>query len=57
MGHKDDGFGSIFDGVLDGRGGTDNTLVIGDFLIGIERDIEVNLQLGVSLPCSQHRRP
>ena len=43
VGHEDNGLGAIVDGVLDGRDGTGNTLVIGDVLVGVERDVEVDL--------------
>jgi hypothetical protein len=41
--HEDDGLGTIFEGVLDGGEGTDNSLVVGDVLVGVERDVEVDL--------------
>jgi len=48
MGHEDDGLGAILDGVLDGGEGTDDTLVVGDFLVGVEGDVEVDLASIVS---------
>jgi hypothetical protein len=33
----------MVDGVLDGRDGTGDTLGVGDVLVRVERDIEVNL--------------
>ena len=33
----------MFDGILDGRNSTDNPLVVRDFLVRVERDVEVNL--------------
>lgn len=33
----------MLDGVLDGRNSTDNTLIVGDILVRVERDVEVNL--------------
>jgi hypothetical protein len=44
MGHQDDGLGAILEGVLDGGEGTDNSLVVGDVLVGVERDVEVDLR-------------
>lgn len=44
MGHEDDGLGAIVEGVLDGGEGTDNSLVVGDVLVGVERDVEVDLE-------------
>jgi len=43
VGHEDDGLGSIVDGVLDGRDGPDDTLGVGDVLVGVEGNIEVDL--------------
>ena len=43
VGHEDDGLGSIVEGVLDGRDGADDALVVGDVLVVIEGDIEVDL--------------
>ena len=43
MGHKDDGLGTMFGGVLDGGEGTDDTLVVCDFLVGVQWDVEVDL--------------
>lgn len=43
VGHEDNGLGTIFDGVLDGGEGTDDTLVVGDFLVTVEGDVKVNL--------------
>jgi len=42
--HEDDGLGAIVEGVLDGGEGTDNSLVVGDVLVGVERDVEVDLE-------------
>jgi hypothetical protein len=44
VGHQDDGLGAIVDGVLDGGDGTDNTLGVGDVLVGVKRDVEVDLE-------------
>jgi hypothetical protein len=45
VGHEDDGFGAMFDGVFDCREGADDALVVGDFGVGcfIEGDVEVDL--------------
>lgn len=43
VGHEDDGLGSIVNGVLDGGQSTDDTLVVGDVLVGIEGDVEIDL--------------
>ena len=56
MGHENDGFGAMVGGVLDGREGADDTLVVGDVLIGVQGDVEVNLESNVSLsPCAQEK--
>ena len=34
----------MVDGILDGGDGTGDTLVVGDFLVGIKRDVEVDLE-------------
>jgi hypothetical protein len=41
--HEDNSLGAIVDGVLDGRDGADNALGVGDLLVGVERDVEVDL--------------
>lgn len=43
VGHQNDGLSSVLDGMLDGGQSTDNTLVVGDVLVRIERDVEVDL--------------
>lgn len=43
MRHQDDSLGAIVEGILDGGQGTDDALVVGDLLVGVERDIEVDL--------------
>jgi hypothetical protein len=43
VGHEDDGLGAMLEGVLDGGESTDNSLVVGDVLVGVERDVEVDL--------------
>jgi len=44
MGHQDDGLGAMVEGVLDGGDGADDALVVGDVLVLIERDVEVDLE-------------
>ena len=34
---------TILEGILDGGEGTDDALVVGDVLVGVERDVEVDL--------------
>lgn len=46
--HEDHCLGTIFDCVLDRGKGTDNALVVGDLLVGIQRDVEVDLQARLS---------
>lgn len=41
--HEDDCFGAILACVLDCGEGADDTLVVGDFLIRVEWDIEIDL--------------
>ncbi len=43
MGHEDDSFSTMFAGVFDGGKGADDALIVGDVLVGVERDVEVNL--------------
>jgi hypothetical protein len=45
VGHQDDGFGAIVDGVLDGGDGAGDTLVVGDLGVGllVEGNVEVDL--------------
>ena len=43
MGHEDDGFGAIVNGILDGGEGSDDALVVGDLLVGVKWDVEVDL--------------
>lgn len=47
MRHEDYGFGTMLNCVLDGRERADDALVVGDFLVGVEGDIEVNLEIFV----------
>lgn len=44
VGHEDHGLGAIVDGVLDGGESTDDTLVVGDVLIAVEGNVEVDLK-------------
>jgi hypothetical protein len=41
--HKDDCLGSILDGVLDCGKRTDDALVVGDLLVAVEGNVEVDL--------------
>jgi len=43
MRHEDDGLGAIVDSVLDCGKSADYALVVGDVLVGVERDVEVDL--------------
>lgn len=43
MRHEDHGFGAVVNGILDRRDGARDALVVGDLLVGVERDIEVDL--------------
>lgn len=43
VGHEDDSLGTLLDGILDSGQSTNDTLVVGDLLVGIERDVEVDL--------------
>lgn len=45
VGHEDDGFGAIVDGVLDCGKCADYALVVGDLLVGVQRDVEVDLEI------------
>ena len=42
-GHEDDRLGTVVKGILDGGQGTDNALVVGDVLVLVEGDVEVDL--------------
>ena len=44
MGHKDDSFGAMVPGVLDGGQGADNALIVCDVFVGVEWNVEVDLQ-------------
>lgn len=43
VGHQDNSLGAVVDGILDGGDGTGNTLCVGDILLGVEGDVEVDL--------------
>jgi hypothetical protein len=43
MGHEDDGLSAVLGGILDCGKSTDDALVVGDLLVGVEGDVEVNL--------------
>ena len=43
VGHQDDGLGAVVNGILDGGQSTDNALVVGDVLVRVEGDVEVDL--------------
>jgi alpha-acetolactate decarboxylase len=45
VGHEDDSLSALFNGILDGRQSTDDTLGVGDcgVVLLVEGDIEVNL--------------
>jgi hypothetical protein len=45
VGHENDGLGALFNGILNGGKSTNNTLVVGDLLVGVKRDVEVNLMM------------
>jgi hypothetical protein len=43
VGHKDDGLSSVLDGMFDCGKSTGDALVVGDVLVRVERDVEVDL--------------
>jgi len=49
VGHEDDAFCAVIDGVFDGGDGADDALVVGDFLVGVEGDVEVDLGVMFSI--------
>lgn len=55
MGHENNSFGAMLAGILDGGKGADDTLVIGDFLVAVQRDIEVHLDIGRLAVGSGHK--
>ena len=44
MRHEDDGFGPMVAGVFDSGESANNALIVCDVLVGVERDIEVDLE-------------
>lgn len=42
--HQDDGLGAVVEGVFDGWDGAGDALGVGDFLGGVEGDVEVDLK-------------
>jgi hypothetical protein len=49
VGHEDDGLGTIVNSIFDRWDGSGDTLVVGDVLVGIKRDVEIDLLLLESL--------
>jgi hypothetical protein len=43
VGHEHHGLGAVVYSILDGGDGTGNTLVVGHLLVGVEGDVEVDL--------------
>lgn len=43
VGHQDHSLGAVVDGILDGGNGTGDTLCVGDILLGVEGNVEVDL--------------
>jgi hypothetical protein len=46
VGHEDHGLGTVVDGILDGGDGASNALGVGDLLVGIEGNVEIDLCCG-----------
>lgn len=46
MRHENNGLGAMLASIFDGGKGADNPLVVGDFLVAVQRDIEVHLAIG-----------
>lgn len=44
MGHEDHCFGAVLDSIFDGWEGSDNPLRIGDLVVCIKRDVEIDLK-------------
>lgn len=44
MGHKDNSFGALFNGIFNGWEGSDDTLVICD-LVAVQGNVEIDLKL------------
>lgn len=55
VGHQDDGLGAVVDGILDGGKSTNNALGVGDVLVLVERDVEVDLRSNYK-PLDHRRR-
>lgn len=43
MGHEDDSLGSVIDSIFDGWDSSGNTLIVGNVLVRVERDVEIDL--------------
>lgn len=43
VGHQDHGLSTVVEGILDGGHGAGDALWVGDLLVGVERDVEINL--------------
>jgi hypothetical protein len=44
MGHEDNSFGALFNGIFDGWEGSDDTLVVCD-LVTVQWNVEINLKI------------
>jgi hypothetical protein len=44
MAHEDHGFGAVVTRIFDGGKCADDALVVGDFLVAVEGDVEVDLE-------------
>ena len=49
VGHEDDGFSALVNGIFDSGQGSDDPLVVGDVLFGVEGDVKVDLSIHVSI--------
>jgi hypothetical protein len=49
MAHEHDSFCAVVAGILDGGQSADDALVIRDLLVGVEGDVEVDLDIAVSM--------
>jgi hypothetical protein len=47
MAHEHNGFGAVVARIVDGGESADNALVVGDLLVSVEGDVEVNLERGL----------
>lgn len=52
MGHEDNSLGSVVNGIFDCWDGSGDALVVGDLLIRIEGDVEVDLFVGAYVSAS-----